>query len=967
MLTRLPSARLQCFLDDGKPNANGFLYTYALGTTTPKATYYDIYGIAPQSNPINLDSAGTAPVYLFGSYTIWQYDSTSAQVGPPVDIEAGLNDSIITSGSGGFANNQFLLVNTYADVRAITDAYALVYVQGRVNQADGGEGLFYLDQSSTDSDDDGITLTPNVTGRYIRYNVETIDPRWFGLVYNTSIDQGIYLTKSAQASQRYAKDVEIDGSTYLNQNYTTSAYNSTWRFTSNAKMISTAGITFTFTSNTFLIECCSKVWGLNVQPIFQTGVTEAIKYSWVDASNDEGRVTKWINSSTVPNVMEMDKQVNITLDFILPSYLSLYVPNGSTSGTININGTGKNVTIPNITDGSSKVNIINFQNLTTVGNISVPAGLSPEFFSANGTGLSADDIPLFASLKSGNFNLVNKYLVGSSTLTIPNQVIINGPSNLLSENFVNDITNISLIPSQSIILQSISGVSGTSAAEINFNNLSELNYVNIFGTSGSNITSLSASFFNTVYTQISGNIGNFQNLILTNSYTIGNISATNSIVNSSIISGTLYSVNPVTVDKSIISNVTNVNTVDKSTFTNFSGNVFGNISNSTINAISQIYFSEGLTHSYTNFLKSNTYDISGVPLSNFSGTLLQFNFCNFNLNGPIHYSVSTTTTLKFVECTSVDNWTNAVSNGYSIVDWQNSQPVQNTSFTYNNGLYISTPIAINTNLTACKSTSEILTHWRGYASACTQSFQSITTSADIALSNDYRSRNTIRYYGTVQDNYLYLETINPIILLIKRYGGVAITQFDYPSTISSASSAFFPNVKVIQPTYLLDGSPITGWLTDVDSGLCNSYNYLPKNGSVKLQTNIWIGQRDIIQATGDHHYTDQWGDIDLHYVPGTAEPINNIMFVILNSGALSAACPNGTKITQTIYANLPNGVVNYKAFFPVPVYQGNFIGIPDGQVLLTHNQIYRNADYAGLQVSNMQNSNSPGQIPITTT
>ena len=122
--------------------------------------------------------------------------------------------------------------------------------------------------------------------------------------------------------------------------------------------------------------------------------------------------------------------------------------------------------------------------------------------------------------------------------------------------------------------------------------------------------------------------------------------------------------------------------------------------------------------------------------------------------------------------------------------------------------------------------SEILTHWRGYASACTQSFQSITASADIALSNDYRSRNTIRYYGTVQDTNDYLGQVNPIILLIKRYGGVAITQFDYPANISNASSAFFPNIKVIQPTYLLDGAPIPGWLTDVDSGLCNSYNYL---------------------------------------------------------------------------------------------------------------------------------------------
>lgn len=42
----------------------GLLYTYAAGTTTPKQTFTDGAGAVPHANPIVLDSAGSATVYL---------------------------------------------------------------------------------------------------------------------------------------------------------------------------------------------------------------------------------------------------------------------------------------------------------------------------------------------------------------------------------------------------------------------------------------------------------------------------------------------------------------------------------------------------------------------------------------------------------------------------------------------------------------------------------------------------------------------------------------------------------------------------------------------------------------------------------------------------------------------------------------------------------------------------------------
>lgn len=49
---------------NGNPLSGGKLYSYAAGTTTPQATYTDVTLTVPNANPIILDSAGRAVVYL---------------------------------------------------------------------------------------------------------------------------------------------------------------------------------------------------------------------------------------------------------------------------------------------------------------------------------------------------------------------------------------------------------------------------------------------------------------------------------------------------------------------------------------------------------------------------------------------------------------------------------------------------------------------------------------------------------------------------------------------------------------------------------------------------------------------------------------------------------------------------------------------------------------------------------------
>lgn len=60
------------FVDDnGRPLTGGKVWTYESGTTTPKATYVDPDGGAKNTNPIILDEAGRANIYLDdGAYRV---------------------------------------------------------------------------------------------------------------------------------------------------------------------------------------------------------------------------------------------------------------------------------------------------------------------------------------------------------------------------------------------------------------------------------------------------------------------------------------------------------------------------------------------------------------------------------------------------------------------------------------------------------------------------------------------------------------------------------------------------------------------------------------------------------------------------------------------------------------------------------------------------------------------------------
>lgn len=75
MADLLPEGKQSFTNSAGEPLVGGKLYTYAAGTSTPKATYSDSAGTTPNTNPIILDARGECQVFWDGSYKVALYDA----------------------------------------------------------------------------------------------------------------------------------------------------------------------------------------------------------------------------------------------------------------------------------------------------------------------------------------------------------------------------------------------------------------------------------------------------------------------------------------------------------------------------------------------------------------------------------------------------------------------------------------------------------------------------------------------------------------------------------------------------------------------------------------------------------------------------------------------------------------------------------------------------------------------------
>ena len=87
---------MQFFDSNGDPLAGGKVYTYAAGTTTPKATFTTNVGDVEHTNPVILDSAGRAQIWISGSYKFVVTDSADVTIETTDNVTAFTATVIVT-------------------------------------------------------------------------------------------------------------------------------------------------------------------------------------------------------------------------------------------------------------------------------------------------------------------------------------------------------------------------------------------------------------------------------------------------------------------------------------------------------------------------------------------------------------------------------------------------------------------------------------------------------------------------------------------------------------------------------------------------------------------------------------------------------------------------------------------------------------------------------------------------------
>lgn len=91
MATALHSTRTRFFDKCGKPLCGGSVYTYQVGTTTAKPTYTDVSKTAVNTNPVILDSSGSAAIFLDGAYRVRVLDRNGVLVEDIAYIESWIS------------------------------------------------------------------------------------------------------------------------------------------------------------------------------------------------------------------------------------------------------------------------------------------------------------------------------------------------------------------------------------------------------------------------------------------------------------------------------------------------------------------------------------------------------------------------------------------------------------------------------------------------------------------------------------------------------------------------------------------------------------------------------------------------------------------------------------------------------------------------------------------------------------
>lgn len=134
---------------DGNPLSGGFIYTYAAGTDTPKATFTTQAANIEQTNPIELDDAGRATWWINGAYKYVVKDSLGNTIATTDNVTsfntlAEAEDAFFQSFSGTGSQTAFTLSDSLG-----TDSKGLMIFLNRALQSCVTNGTFATDTGWT--------------------------------------------------------------------------------------------------------------------------------------------------------------------------------------------------------------------------------------------------------------------------------------------------------------------------------------------------------------------------------------------------------------------------------------------------------------------------------------------------------------------------------------------------------------------------------------------------------------------------------------------------------------------------------------------------------------------------------------------------------------------------------------------------------------------------------------------------
>lgn len=176
----------QFFDDNGDPLSGGKIYTYAAGTTTPKATYTDYTGGTPNANPIILDAAGRTPDEVWLNYG----DAYKFILKDSADTTVGTYDNI-----DGIPPVNINLVRLYGSTSGYIDLVAPAVAGANTVTFPAATGTVALTASPTFTGTTTVatlTASENITGS------KTVSGRLLSASQSVTIDQYLYMGGTGQ-------------------------------------------------------------------------------------------------------------------------------------------------------------------------------------------------------------------------------------------------------------------------------------------------------------------------------------------------------------------------------------------------------------------------------------------------------------------------------------------------------------------------------------------------------------------------------------------------------------------------------------------------------------------------------------------------------------------------------------------------------------------------------------------------